>query len=206
MQNYFLDQAASQPRMVPLPPQRDWSRTPEKQRRLTAALGITLLLCTGFFGLPAPPCAADSKRPQKAVVLLFIARDCPISNAYAPEIKRILARYTPQKIAFELVYPDPDTSPSAAQAHAKEYGYTCPLRVDPKHLAAQKYGATVTPEAIVLDQHGKLIYRGRIDDRYAAFGQQRFLVTHHDLRDALDAVLTGKPVRTPRTTAIGCFI
>jgi len=143
---------------------------------------------------------------KKAVVLLFIARDCPVSNSYAPEIKRIIARYTPQKVAFTLVYPDPGTSLAAAKQHAKEYGYTCPLLLDPAHRLVRRAGVTVTPEAAVFAQGGRLLYRGRIDDLYLGFGQRRYAVTRHDLRDALDAALAGWPAPTRRTQAIGCFI
>jgi len=145
-----------------------------------------------------------SGKGKRAVVLLFIARDCPISNSYAPEIKRIMARYTPEGVAFTLVYPD--TSLAAAKEHAKGYGYTCPILLDPKHRLARRAGATVTPEAAVFAPNGKLLYRGRIDDLYFGLGQRRFTAATHDLREALDSVLSGKPVSTPRTKAIGCFI
>ena len=49
-------------------------------------------------------------------------------------------------------------------------------------------------------------YRGRIDNQYAALGKPRRVVTVHDLRDALDAVLAGRPVANPETEAFGCFI
>ncbi len=143
---------------------------------------------------------------KKAVVLLFIARDCPISNAYAPELQRLCARYTPQNVAFYLVYPDPDTSLAAARQHAKEYGYTCPLLLDPTHRLARKAGATVTPEAAVFARDGRLLYRGRIDDLYLGFGRRRDHALRHDLRDALDAALSGRLVPAPKTQAIGCFI
>lgn len=173
------------------------------------SLGATLLwLCLGTYSWAKPPLrlAFSPHLGKKAGVLLFIARDCPISNAYAPEIKRILTAYAPQKIAFELVYPDPGTTSAAAHQHAKDYGYTCPIVLDPTHRLAKKYGATVTPEAVVLSPQGKILYRGRIDDLFVTFGQRRFQVTKHDLRQALEAVLRGKPIATPRTTAIGCFI
>lgn len=170
------------------------------------------VLAALLFLLAAPPSWAAGANPLadrsggKAVVLLFIARDCPISNAYAPEIKRLIARYTPLRIAFYLVYPDPDTSPAAAKQHAKDYGYSCPVLLDPAHRLVRKAGATVTPEAAVFARGGRLLYRGRIDDLYLGFGQRRDHATRHDLRDALDAVLAGRPAATPKTQAIGCFI
>ena len=49
-------------------------------------------------------------------------------------------------------------------------------------------------------------YRGRIDNWYAALGTRREQVTVHDLSEAIDAVVARKPVRTPETEALGCFI
>ena len=178
-----------------------------RPRPIRAAFAL-LCLCLASAAWASPKAAdpfADA-HTKKAVVLLFIARDCPISNTYAPEIKRIIAQYTPQKIAFTLVYPDPETTLAAAKKHAQDYGYSCPILVDPKHRLSQKFGMIITPEVAVLAPNGKLLYRGRIDDLYITFGQRRYAVTTHDLRNALEAVLKNRPIPTPRTTAVGCFI
>ena len=153
------------------------------------------------FSSPLPPAPG-----KKAVVLLFVATDCPISNSYAPELNRIITRYTPQGAAFFLVYPDPDTTLAAARQHARDYGFSCPALRDPAHRLVQRAGATVTPEAAVFAPGGHLLYRGRIDDQYLGFGRRREAATRHDLRDALDAVMGGRPVATPRTPALGCFL
>ena len=170
---------------------------------------VAILLCL-LAAIGSRAEAGDGPLPnaagKKAVVLLFVARDCPISNSYAPEIKRIIARYTPRGVAFALVYPDPDTSLAAARQHAKDYGYTCPLLLDPAHKLVHRAGVTVTPEAAVFGPHGRLLYRGRIDDLYLGFGKRRDHATRHDLRDALDAVLAGHPIPTSLTQAIGCFL
>ncbi len=173
---------------------------------MTKILPILLLL------LLAPLCFGAGNDPlagavgKKAVVLVFIARDCPISNAYAPELQRIYARYAPRKIGVALVYPEADLSLADARKHAREFGYACPVFLDPSHRWARKAGATVTPEAAVFSPQGKLLYRGRIDDLFVGWGKRRPQATRHDLRDALDAILSGKPVPTSKTTAIGCFI
>jgi len=142
----------------------------------------------------------------KAVVLLFVGYDCPISNGYAPEVVRICKEYMPKKVAFCVVYADADISRDEARKHAKEYGYCCPAILDPEMKLARQVGATVKPEAAVLSPQGELLYRGRINDLHTDFGKKRPQPTTHDLRDTLDAVLAGKPVPAARTKAIGCYI
>ncbi|MEC7776571.1 MAG: hypothetical protein VYC32_10785, partial [Planctomycetota bacterium] len=61
------------------------------------------------------------------------------------------------------------------------------------------------PEAFVIGKPG-ILYRGRIDDLYADLGQKRRQARNRDLRDALDAVLSGKAVKNPTTRAVGCYI
>jgi thiol-disulfide isomerase/thioredoxin len=142
----------------------------------------------------------------KAVVLLFVGYDCPISNGYTPEVLRLCKEYTPKKVAFCVVYAEADITKDDARKHAKEYGYTCPAILDPEMKLARKVGATVKPEAAVLSPKGELLYRGRINDLYIDFGKKRPQATTHDLKNALDAVLTGKAIPIARTKAVGCYI
>ena len=92
------------------------------------------------------------------------------------------------------------------RAHVKEFGYTFPYLIDPDEALAAYTGAVSTPEAAVLSPQGDLLYLGRLDNRLEDFGKERIRVTEFDLRDALDAVLEGKPVPHPRTKALGCAI
>ncbi len=161
--------------------------------------------------LAAFPALADqdpltSAKGKKAVVLFFITNDCPICNAYAPEIQRICTRYVPKKVAFYLIYADPDLTRADAKKHAQEYGYTFPLLLDRSHRWVRQTGATVTPEAAVLAPNGRLLYRGRIDDLYVDYGKRRCTATRHDLCLALDAIVQGKPIPHLFTKAIGCYI
>ena len=139
-------------------------------------------------------------------VLFFITNDCPITNSYAPEINRIVANYAARKIAFYAVYTDPTVSIPAIRKHAREFGLNFPLIPDASHYLVHMVGATVTPEAAVLERGGKLIYLGPIDDLYVDFGKRRPEPTQQYLRQALDAVLSGKQVAIPTAKPIGCFI
>src|SRR5262245_34917827 len=149
-------------------------------------------------------CASPTGRPPRAVVLFFITTDCPIANSFAPEINRIVDEYQPKGAGFELVYTDLSQPSQAASRHAAEYGYKSPVRVDTGRVLSRQHGITVTPEAVVLDAGGTRVYRGRIDDRYLAPGQYRLKPTTRELRDAIEAVLDGRPVPVAETKAAGC--
>ena len=142
----------------------------------------------------------------KATVLIFITTDCPISNSYVPEINRIYAQYSPRDVAFYIVYADPTVSRDEMRRHSRDYRLQPDTLADESHLLAKRVGATITPEAVILAPDGERLYRGRIDNVYAALGKRRDQPTERDLRDALDAILSGKPVAKPATEAIGCFI
>jgi hypothetical protein len=145
-----------------------------------------------------------SQRDSKATVLFFLLPDCPISNAYAPEIRRICTTYAAKKVAAFIVHADPDVSAADAKKHAKDYSLSCPVLLDPAHVLVERTGVTVAPEVAVIAPDGKVVYRGRIDDWYVDYGKRRAEPTQRDLRNALDAILKGKPVPRATTKALGC--
>ena len=140
------------------------------------------------------------------VVLLFIAPDCPISNAYAPEIARLIDAYSQRGVAFRVVHSDPRVTEDIARKHAKDFNLRCQVLLDSKQEIARAAGATVTPEAAVLNSKGERVYLGRIDDLFYSFGKRRAAPTTRELRDALDAVLAGQPVAKATAPALGCEI
>ena len=146
-----------------------------------------------------------SSHGEKAVVLLFVGSDCPVSNRYAPELQRLFQRYSPQGIDFRLVYPEPGFTVDAMERHRQEYGYTIPALLDAGHQYVTRARAGVTPAAAVFIR-GQLIYLGRIDDRYVDIGKARPEATHHDLEEVLAAAVAGKSMRRRQTKAVGCAI
>ncbi len=152
-----------------------------------------------------------------AVAFVFVSVECPISNRYAPEMKRLYDRFAAARsaaggegrgsgAAFWLVYPNPADSPDAIREHVKAYGYPMRALRDPDHVLVKRAGATITPEAAVYDAQRQLRYRGRIDDKYVAIGLERPNPTTRDLENALSAVAAGKPIAEARTQAVGCYI
>ncbi len=159
-----------------------------------------------YLDLDGKPQRLPGRDECRALVLFFVAHDCPISNSYAPEIARICREFTPRGAAFRVVYSERGLDLAEAARHAKEFGYPCPAIVDRDLKLAARTGATVTPEAAVLSPEGALLYLGRIDDLYAAYGKKRAQPRHRDLRAAIDAVVAGRAVPQARTPSIGCTI
>jgi hypothetical protein len=142
-----------------------------------------------------------------AEALFFITNDCPVSNYYSHEIRRICDDYEKRGIGCMLVYTDPTLTDDQARQHAKDYGHGAyPKIVDRAHALVKATGAAVTPTAVVVKPDESIAYRGRIDNFYAGLGRPRRIVTEHDLREALDSVLAGKPVANPETSPVGCYI
>ena len=142
----------------------------------------------------------------KASLIVFITHDCPISNAYAREIRRICDEYAGRAACY-LDYIDPNLTPQEIAKHMADYGHgDYPAIIDLKHALVKAVGATVTPEAVVIAPGGKIEYRGRIDNKYVTWGTSRPEATERDLRAALDAVTQGRAATTARTKAVGCFI
>jgi len=147
-----------------------------------------------------------SQVTNKAVVLIFVSCDCPISNRYAPEIRRLHEKFSAQGIKFWAVYPNADDSPAAIRQHTNDYQLSCAVLRDPLHALVKAAKATVTPEVAVFLPNRRLAYHGRIDNRNVTFGKERPEATQHDLRDILKAIASGKEPMGLSTVAVGCYI
>lgn len=145
---------------------------------------------------------AEATRGQKAVVLMFIATKCPYSNAYNARMRDMAAAYGTKGVLFVGINSNKSEPAEEARAHAKENRHTFPIMKDPDNKVADLYDAKRTPEIFVVDPEGKLRYHGRIDENYEDPSQ----VSSPDLKNALDAMLSGKPVQKAETKAFGCTI
>jgi thiol-disulfide isomerase/thioredoxin len=145
----------------------------------------------------------DSKR---AVVVFFTTTECPLSNGYIPEMNRLQKEYAARNVAFFAVEVDTSIADRDVRKHAKDFAIGYPLLIDKQQTLVRRTGATATPEVAVLSSKGAVLYLGRIDNRVEDFDQHRNVVTEHDLRDALDAVLAGRAVPHATTKVVGCAI
>jgi AhpC/TSA family len=155
--------------------------------------------------LEGKPVSAAAITGENLAVLVFIRSDCPVSNRYAPEIQRLSDRFAPYGARFWLVYLDRSESTPALRESLRQHAYRLPALRDPDHTLVRLSHAEITPEAAVFSG-GKLVYHGRIDDRWVDFGKARSQPTQRDLDNVLQAVLAGKPAPESTAPGVGCYI
>ena len=138
---------------------------------------------------------------RKAVVLMFIATQCPVSNAYNDRMAALSREYGAKGVAFVGINSNRQESVEEIAGHAAQHGLAFPILKDVGNVQADHFGAQVTPEIYVYDPGWVLRYHGRIDDDRSGAN-----VKSQDLRNALDAVLAGQAVPVAETKAFGCTI
>ena len=143
----------------------------------------------------------------RIAAFVFIATDCPIANAYHPELAAMQLEYEDRGVSIYLVHSTRGLSLAEAKSHVDEYKLSLPVVMDRDQHLARQLGAAVTPEVIVLTRTDmEVAYRGAIDNLYADYGKKRRHPTELYLRGAIESLLAGQQVSPRETKPIGCYI
>jgi peroxiredoxin len=142
-----------------------------------------------------------SLRGEKGVLLIWISVQCPYSNGYNPRMEALHRDYAAKGIRVVGVNSNRTESLDTIRAHAKENGFTFTILKDEGNRIADYFGATVTPEAYLIDAAGVLRYHGRLDAKHDDES-----LNCHEAREALDAVVNGGQVANTGKKAFGCTI
>ena len=149
----------------------------------------------------------------KILVVIFTCNHCPTAQAYEGRIARLQADYRDKGVAVvaispnnpaavrldELGFTDVSDSFEEMKIRAKDQNYNYPYLYDGETQSiAKAYGVLATPQVYVFDADRKLRYVGRFDDAEVR------AVKSHDAKNAVDALLTGKPVPVATTRVFGC--
>jgi len=152
----------------------------------------------------------------KVLVLVFTANHCPTAQAYEERIEKLHADFSSRGVQIVLVspndplalrldeqgYSDLGDTLEDMKIRAKDRGWTFPYLYDGETEAmSRKYGPVATPHVFVFDAERKLRFVGRVDD-----GENPAKATTHDARNAIEAVLAGKPVPVETTKVFGCSV
>lgn len=150
----------------------------------------------------------DELASPVATVITFICNHCPYVRHILPTFLNITREYIPRGIAFVGINPNdpiayPDDSPEKMAEIAEEMDFPFPYLFDETQDVARNYGATCTPDLFVFDGSRRLVYRGQFD---SSRPNNAIPPTGEDLKNALDALLTGKPIPVEQRPSIGCSI
>jgi alkyl hydroperoxide reductase subunit AhpC len=162
-----------------------------------------------FTGIPAVMGSKEASLDlnnlkDEVVVLVFLANHCPVVTAYEDRIIDFANDYKDKGVKVVAVCVDvrneQDKLPGIKQ-RVKEKGYPFVYGYDDSQEIGRAYGATNTPQFVVIDKDKTIRYTGASDDN-----QNEAKVTKQYLRDAVDAVLKGESPEVKETRAVGCGI
>ncbi len=138
---------------------------------------------------------------QGPAIFIFLSAECPVAQRYAMRLKRMFKEFEDNNVSIVGVYSNENDSVEDVQAYLKKAEYPFPIVKDIDGSLARHLGATMTPQAHLIDTTAVLRFRGPIDDnRYVT------RVKHNYLKDALVALLSGKKIKIKETPAFGCTI
>ncbi len=138
---------------------------------------------------------------EKGTLLIFIATQCPYSNAYNQRMEALHRDYNARGIRLVGINANKTEPADEVRSHASQNGFTFLVLKDPDNRIADYFGASVTPEAYLLDSGGVLRYHGRLDADHKDPG-----LNSGELRQALDELLGGQAIANTGKKAFGCTI
>lgn len=155
----------------------------------------TMVSLAGFQGKPA-------------ILVAFICNHCPYVKHVQAGFASLARDYIEKNVGVVAISSNditthPDDSPARMAEEKRRAGYAFPYLYDESQAVAKAYQAACTPDFYVFDSDHKLVYRGQMDSSRPGNG---IPVSGKDLREALDAVLSGKPIAHDQKPSIGCNI
>jgi peroxiredoxin len=144
----------------------------------------------------------------KPLLVVFMCNHCPFVIHIRQELAKFAHEFTGKGLSIVGISSNdvgthPQDGPEQMKTEHASAGYVFPYLYDDTQEVAKAFQAACTPDFFLFDQHGKLVYRGQFDDTRPKSGQTP---TGADVREACDALLSGKPVVAKQTPSIGCNI
>jgi peroxiredoxin len=150
----------------------------------------------------------SSFKTKKALLVLFICRHCPYVQHIKEELSRLDRDYRQKDIALVAISSNdavnyPEDAPVSLKEFAREIRWQSAFLYDETQAVAKEFTAACTPDLFLYDAQRSLVYRGQLDDSRPGNGKPS---NGKDIRAAMDAVLSDKPVSSEQKASIGCNI
>ena len=151
------------------------------------------------------PHALHDLAKKKAVVIMVQGNGCPIVRQALPALAEVRKKYRDQGVEFLLLNSNLQDKRELVAKEADEFKIEFPILLDEGQHIGTALGVVRTSEVFVIEPKSwKLVYRGPMDDRLS-YEKQR-PAKHRYLIDALNAVVAGEPVKTPKADGVGCLV
>ncbi len=179
---------------------------------LTLSTMMPLGTAAPDFTLPEPltqkQISLSDIQGNKATLIVFICNHCPYVKHVEEGLIAFARDYLPQGLGMAAICSNdavnfPEDSPEKIALQAKSKHYPFPYLYDETQQVAKHYNAACTPDFFLFDADLKCIFRGQFDESRPG---NQIPVTGHDLRQALDACLSGEAVSEVQHPSIGCNI
>lgn len=141
----------------------------------------------------------------KFIVLAFLGTECPLVRQYADRLNELDTKLKNKGVRVVGINANQQDGPTRVAQFAQVHKIEFLILRDVGNVLADRLKAQRTPEVFLLDQERVIRYHGRIDDQYSV-GVQRARPTREDLAQALEDLLAGRAVQTPKTEPVGCLI
>jgi hypothetical protein len=138
--------------------------------------------------------------------VFFFIPDCPACRASFPHVLDLNRKYGHLGLEMISILSDPAPDDSVLSTTFESYGYDLPIKWDTTLALARSYNATTTPQFLLFDSIGSLVYSGNLNNEYYSFGKHRARITENYLEDAIIGLLTGNNIEISQTDPIGCKI
>jgi peroxiredoxin len=143
-----------------------------------------------------------------ALLVMFLCNHCPYVKHIQAGLVQLARDLQARGVGVVAISSNdvenyPDDSPEKMKEEASRAGYMFPYLFDESQSVARDYRAACTPDFFLYDGQRRLFYRGQMDD---ARRGNTLPVTGKDLRDAVDALLAGRPAPERQIPSLGCNI
>lgn len=150
----------------------------------------------------------DTFTGKTALLVIFLCQHCPFVKHVREEFARLGKDYENSDLGIVAISANdagkyPDDSPEHLKNMAITLEFRFPVCYDESQETAKAYTAACTPDFFLFDKDRSLVYRGQLDDSRPSNGLP---VTGKDLREAIEAVLAGKPLPANQKPSVGCNI
>jgi len=141
--------------------------------------------------------------PSKLNVFILLSPECPLSRNYITVVNKLVKQ---SQVAFYGIVPGAAYSTAELSKFIKDYSPIFPVLIDSSKKLTKGLNGSITPECILIDQQGQVLYSGLIDNWAYSLGKQRKVVTERYLEDALSRARSGQMIQVSRTKPVGCLI